>query len=211
VISNGSLLWQESVRNDLSKADWVSLKIDSVTEEYWRQTNRPHHDLDLSIILEAMVEFAGGYEGQLATETMLIHGVNDSPGNITKVADFLARLKPAKAYLSIPTRPPAETSVHPPAENVLNMAYQIISKRVNEVECLFGYEGNAFSLTGDAEEELLNIIAVHPMPEEAVQAFLAKAGVGWKLIDKLIAKDRLFVTDYEGKKFYLRSLQKTGV
>ncbi|MBU0663948.1 MAG: radical SAM protein [Proteobacteria bacterium] len=211
VISNGSLLWQESVRKDLSKADWVSLKIDSVTEEYWRQINRPHHDLDLSIILESMIEFAGGYEGQLATETMLIHGVNDSPGNITEVADFLARLKPAKAYLSIPTRPPAETSVHPPAENVLNMAYQIISKRVNEVECLFGYEGNAFSLTGDVEEELLNIIAVHPMPEEAVQAFLAKAGVGWKLIDKLIAKDRLFVTDYEGKKFYLRRLQKTGV
>ncbi|MBU0663589.1 MAG: radical SAM protein [Proteobacteria bacterium] len=209
VISNGSLLWQESVRNDLAKADWVSLKIDSVTKEIWRYINRPHRDLDLSIVLEAMLQFAREYEGKLVTETMLVHGVNDSPRTLTEVADFLARLKPAKAYLSIPTRPPTETWVHPPAENVMNMAYQIVSQQVNNVECLFGYEGNAFSLTGDIEEELLNIIAVHPMQEEAVQAFLVKAGVDWQLIDKLITRDRIFATVYQGKKFYLRKLKRT--
>ena len=207
VISNASLIWQKSVRSDLSKADWVSLKIDAVSKDIWRHINRPHHDLDLSIILETMLQFAEKYEGELVTETMLIHGVNDSPGNIKEVADFLGKLKPAKAYLSIPTRPPAEMWVHPPVENALNMAYQVIRNRVKDVECLFGYEGNAFSLTGNVEEELLNIIAVHPMPEEAVREFLVKAGADWALIDKLIVQERLFVTDYEGKKFYLRKLR----
>ena len=211
VISNASLIWQKSVRNDLSKADWVSLKIDAVPKDIWRQINRPHHDLELSIILEAMLQFAEKYEGELVTETMLIHGVNDSLGNIKEVAGFLGKLKPAKAYLSIPTRPPAEIWVHPPVENVLNMAYQVVSERVKDVECLFGYEGNAFSLTGNVEEDLLNIIAVHPMQEEAVWEFLAKAGADWALIDNLIVQDRLFATDYEGKKFYLRRLKKKTV
>ena len=206
VISNASLIRQKSVRNDLAKADWVSLKVDAVSKDIWRHINRPHHDLDLSIILEAMLQFAEKYEGELVTETMLIHGVNDSLGNIKEVADFLGKLKPAKAYLSIPTRPPAERWVHPPVENVLNKAYQVVSKRVKNVECLFGYEGNAFSLTGNVEEDLLNIIAVHPMQEEAVREFLAKAGADWALIDNLIVQDRLFATDYEGKKFYLRKL-----
>jgi wyosine [tRNA(Phe)-imidazoG37] synthetase (radical SAM superfamily) len=208
VISNASLIWQKNVRNDLAKADWVSLKIDAVAKDIWRHINRPHHDLDLSIILEAMLQFAEKYEGKLVTETILISGVNDSPGDIKKVADFLAQLKPAKAYLSIPTRPPAERWVHPPVENVLNMAYQVVSKRVKDVECLFGYEGNTFSLTGNVEEDLLNIVAVHPMQEEAVRKFLAKAGADWALIDNLVVQDRIFTTDYEGKKFYLRRLKK---
>ena len=208
VISNASLIWQKNVRNDLAKADWVSLKVDAVPKDIWRRINRPHPDLNLSIILEAMLRFAEEYEGELVTETMFVRGVNDSPGDIKKVADLLAQLKPAKAYLSVPTRPPAERWVYPPAENVLNMAYQVVSKGVEDVECLFGYEGNAFSLTGNVEEDLLNIVAVHPMQEEAVRKFLAKAGADWALIDNLIVQDRLFATDYEGKKFYLRRLKK---
>ncbi len=42
-----------------------------------------------------------------------------------------------------------------------------------------GYEGNAFSSSGSAVEDLLNIAAVHPMREEAVQAFVDKARIDW--------------------------------
>ncbi len=208
VISNASLLWQKNVRNDLAKADWVSLKVDAASKDIWRRINRPHHDLNLAIIFEAMLRFAEEYEGELITETMFVRGVNDSPGDIKKVADLLGQLKPTKTYLSIPTRPPAERWVSPPAENVLNMAYQVVSKSVEDVECLFGYEGNAFSLSGNVEEDLLNIVAVHPMQEEAVRKFLAKAGAEWSLIDDLVVQDRIFATDYEGKRFYLRRLKK---
>ena len=208
VISNASLLWQENVRNDLAKADWVSLKVDAVSKDVWRRIDRPHRGLNPAIILEAMLRFAEEYEGELVTETMLVRGVNDSPDDIKKVADLLGQLNPAKAYLSVPTRPPAERWVSPPAENVLNMAYQVVSKSVEDVECLFGYEGNSFSLSGNVEEDLLNIVAVHPMQEEAVRKFLAKAGADWSLIDALIVQDRIFATDYEGKRFYLRRLKK---
>ncbi len=210
VISNGSLLWQKNVRKDLAKADWVSLKVDAASKGIWRRINRAHQGLDLTVILESIILFAKEYKGELVTETMLVHGLNDSPDDIYEVADFLGQLQPVKAYLSIPTRPPTEGWVHPPSENVLNMVYQVVSKRVKDVECLFGYEGNAFSLTGNVEEDLLNIIAVHPMQEEAVREFLGKAGADWTLVDNLIVQDRLFATDYEGKKFYLRRLKKNA-
>ena len=208
VISNSSLIWQESVKNDLRKADLVSFKVDAVDQNFWRRINRPHPDLNLSVILEAMLQFNETYEGKLLTETMLVHGVNDSPDNISGVADFLKRLQPAEAYLSIPTRPPTEGWVQPPKEDVLNMAYQVIRKRFKEVECLFGYEGNTFSVTGNAEEDLLNIIAVHPMQEEAVREFLAQAGADWTLIDNLLAQGRLLATNYEGRRFFLRRLER---
>ncbi|MBS3735829.1 radical SAM protein, partial [Candidatus Bipolaricaulota bacterium] len=40
VISNASLIWDDSVKSDLAKADWVSLKVDAVTEKHWRKINR---------------------------------------------------------------------------------------------------------------------------------------------------------------------------
>ncbi|MBC8448427.1 MAG: radical SAM protein [Chloroflexi bacterium] len=204
VISNASLVWREDVRRDLAKADWVSLKVDSRREAVWRRINRPHRTLQLTAILEGMLEFAEVYPGELVTETMLVEGVNDSGAHLQPVADFLAELRPGRAYLSIPTRPPAEVGVRSPDEEALNQAYQILSKRVERVEYLIGYEGNAFACTGNAPEDLLSITAVHPMREEAVAELLARAGADWPVVHRLIAQGQLVETEYEGRKFYVR-------
>jgi len=206
VITNASLIWREDVREALMKADWVSLKVDSTREEVWRRINRPHGTLQLASILDGILEFAKAYRGELATETMLVEGVNDGDDHVREVADFLARLKPARAYLSIPTRPPAEEWVRPPGEEAINRAYQILSKRVDQVEYLIGYEGNAFAFTGSVEEDLLSITAVHPMREEAVSEFLALAGAEWPVVRKLIAQGQLIEMEYDGLKFYMRKL-----
>jgi wyosine [tRNA(Phe)-imidazoG37] synthetase (radical SAM superfamily) len=206
VITNGSLIWLRDVREDLMKADWISLKVDSTREEVWRRLDRPHRSLQLALILQGMLEFAGIYAGELVTETMLVEGINDSAGHIGEVADFLAQLKPARAYLSIPTRPPAEAWVRPPAEEVINQAYQILSERVHHVECLIGYEGDAFAFTGDVERDLLSITAVHPMRREAVSEFLARAGSDWSLVRRLISQGQLVETSYADRRFYMRKL-----
>ena len=212
VITNASLIGREDVRDDLMKADWVSLKVDSIREDVWRRINRPHRTLQLASILDGMLEFAKAYGGkprcgELATETMLVEGVNDSDSHLEEVADFLAQLGPARAYLSIPTRPPAEKWVQPPSEEVINRAYQILNKPVDPVEYLIGYEGNAFAFTGNVEEDLLSITAVHPMRGEAVSGFLSRAETDWPVVHKLIAQGQLIKTEYEGKWFYVRRLR----
>ena len=206
VITNASLIGSQDVRDDLMKADWVSLKVDSSTEDIWRRVNRPHRTLQLASILDGMLEFAKAYGGELATETMLVKGVNDSDDHVQEVADFLAQLRPGTAYLSISTRPPAERWVQPPGEESINRAYQILSKKVDRVEYLIGYEGNAFAFTGNVEEDLLSITAVHPMRDEAVNQFLARAGADWPIVHRLIAQGQLIEMEYEGKRFYMRKL-----
>jgi len=211
VITNGSLIWREDVREDLMKADWVSLKVDSTREEVWHRINRPHGTLQLASILNGVLEFAKAFEGELATETMLVEGVNDRDDHVGEIADFLARLTPGKAYLSIPTRPPAEEWVRPPDEETINRAYQIFSQRLDHVEHLIGYEGNAFAFTGNVEEDLLSITAVHPMREEAVSEFLARAGADWPVVNRLIVQGQLVETEYEGRKFYVRVIGNWGI
>lgn len=208
VITNSSLLQRPDVRDDLSRADWVSVKVDAADERTWRQVDRPHGHLRLASILEGTVEFAQVYQGYLATETMLVAGLNDGENQLRQVADFLTRLKPAVAYLSIPTRPPAEDWVRAPEEAALNRAYQIFRERVERVEYLIGYEGNAFAYTADLQQDLLSITAVHPMRADAVRAFVDRANGEWSTIDELIEQRQLVETQYGGHTFYLRKLSK---
>lgn len=206
VISNASLIGRADVQAELQGAAWVSLKVDAVEEEAWRRVNRPHGRLRLAAILEGMCEFAASFRGKLVTETMLVAGVNDGPEEVQGVARFLARLRPAAAYLSIPTRPPAEPWVHTPAEEVVNRAYQQLAAALERVELLVGYEGNAFAATGNVEEDLLSITAVHPMRREAVEQVLARAGRDWSAVRQLVEQGKLVEARHEGQSFYMRKL-----
>jgi wyosine [tRNA(Phe)-imidazoG37] synthetase (radical SAM superfamily) len=84
-----------------------------------------------------------------------------------------ARALLSRAYISIPTRPPAENWVKPGSEEAVNNAFQVFQKELdpNRVKCLVGYEGHAFSCTGDVRIYLLGITSVHPMRLEAVKEF----------------------------------------
>ena len=207
VIGNASLMWRQDVREDLLLADWVSLKIDAVEEAPWHRINRPHRSLALDSILEGALEFAKDYESELVTETMLVAGANDSAEHVEALAQYVARLKPNVVYLSIPIRPPAEPWVRAPGEESLNQAYQIMAgagEKVRRVETLTGYEGNAFASTGDVEEDLLSITSVHPMRQDAVNAFLARTGSTWLVVERLVDCGQLEEVEYHGHKFYLR-------
>jgi wyosine [tRNA(Phe)-imidazoG37] synthetase (radical SAM superfamily) len=208
VITNSSLLGRPDVRRDLTGANWVSLKMDTIDERVWRRIIRPHRSIKLTSILEGALEFSKAFPGRLATETMLVEGINDSGPLLQEVADFVSRLKPSIAYLAVPTRPPAEAWVRPPGEEVINRAFQIFREKIDRVEYLIGYEGDAFSFTGNVDEDLLSITSVHPMREKAVGEFLARAGAGWSSVQRLISQGQLVETEYGGHKFYLRRLRK---
>ena len=206
VITNASLLANQDVRDDLTKADWVSVKIDSVEETIWRKINRPHRSLSLPKILDGIVAFSEQYAGELFSETMLIHDLNDGEDQIKKLAAFVHHIPGVSSYLSVPVRPPVEKWVKPPTEDALVRAYQILRSESNHVEFLIGYEGDAFAFTGDVERDLLSITAVHPMREEAVAEFLKKADADWSTVDRLIDRGVMVQKMFQGHTFYARKL-----
>lgn len=132
--------------------------------------------------------------------------VNDNEEHLKDVAAFLAQIEPVKAYISIPVRPPAEPWVQPSEGVAVNQACEIFNQRIGSVESLVRYEGNAFAFSGDVEEDLLGITAVHPMTAEAVQEFLQKAKASWSMIQGLISHGLLSEIECQGKRFYVRKL-----
>jgi wyosine [tRNA(Phe)-imidazoG37] synthetase (radical SAM superfamily) len=206
VISNGSLVWRPDVRAALGKADWVSLKVDAADEATWQKINRPQPSLALVTVLDGMLQFAAEFRGELATETMLVRGVNDTDGAIEAAAAFVERLHSRIAYVAAPTRPPAEPWVLPASEEAFNRAFQRFAERLPHVELLTGFEGTGFGTTGDVVQDLLGITAVHPMREDAVLALLAKNQADRAVLDRLVADGLLRPVTYQDRIFYLRRL-----
>ncbi len=205
VISNASLIGNDDVQNDLNRADWVSLKVDTVIEEIWRRLNVPVPDLRFNDILRGIKNFSNSFRGFLVTETMLVKNVNDQPDTLNLLADFLTELQSVKTYLTIPIRPPARNWATAPQPETLTLTYQILNERLKNVELLIGSEGENFAFTGDAIQDLLSITAVHPMTEAAVQEFLDKSQSSWQTIQELIERQLLQEILFQGKKFYLRN------
>ena len=210
VITNASLLFREDVREDMQKTDFVSLKLDAISTDSWQKINRPHKKLTLNAVLDGICKFTESFQGTVVSETMLIGNI-DYQKELEKIAEFLAELKKLKkAYIAVPTRPPTEKCTKAPDEDLRISAFQAFSKKLsaNKVQYLTGYEGNSFSSSGNVEVDLLSITAVHPMREEAVRKFLAKSRGNWKLVETLLAENKLVKIEYEGNTYYNRKLAK---
>jgi wyosine [tRNA(Phe)-imidazoG37] synthetase (radical SAM superfamily) len=210
VITNASLLWLDSVRQDLLNADLVCFKLDAVSEEAWKRINRPCQKLRLDMILEGILRFAEVFKGKLLSETMVVEGT-DCGRDFGRVAAFLSKLRNlSKAYVAVPIRPPAEKWVRPASEEVVNNVFQVFEKELgpSRVECLVGYEGHAFSCTGDVRIDLLGIISVHPMRLEAVKEFLKAAGADWQVMTQLLRENKIKCVEFEGDTYYMRKFSR---
>jgi wyosine [tRNA(Phe)-imidazoG37] synthetase (radical SAM superfamily) len=212
VITNATLLSLPEVRAELNAADYVSVKCDTFNENVWRKINIPHKSLDLQTILKGTQQFAKEFRGKLVTETMLLKGVNDKADDLTKTAEIISTLNSDTSFISIPTRPTAFRKADKPDkpdEQTLTMAYDIFSERIENVELLTGYEGDAFASSGNFSEDVLSITAVHPMREDAVRKLLEKSGGTLDELSDLVKQKLLERVNYRGENFYLRKFRRS--
>ena len=208
VITNSSLLWDDTVKRDLMHADWICIKIDTVNSKIWHRINRPHNQLDFSNIIKGIEEFTSSYKGILCTETMLIREVNDNRQSINETAQLISRVNPAKAFILTPVRPPAENWVKAPDKDDLNTAGMIFNSYGIKAELLASSDEVNFTYSSNVENELLSIIAVHPMKEDAIKEFLSKANSNWDLIEQLIENKKIKKIDYSGSSFFVKYERK---
>ena len=208
VISNASLIDRPDVQEDLLKADWVSLKMDTANEATWHRLDRPNGKLDFDALQKGALAFKKRFRGFLATETMLVKDINDTQAELEATAAWLAQLQPDCSYISVATRPPAESVVEIPEDETIMAAYHIFKSHGIHTELLIAYEGDDFTFTEDTRGDLLSITSVHPMRKEAVEKFLSKSGGSWEDVEALLREDKLKEIRYHDHIYYARVLKK---
>jgi wyosine [tRNA(Phe)-imidazoG37] synthetase (radical SAM superfamily) len=172
VITNGSLLFDPVVREELLPADAVLPSLDAGREDLFLRINRPHRDLEFGQFVDGLAAFREAYEGQFWVEVMLLKGINDTPGALADLAAVLSRVRPDEVHLNVPTRPPAETWAEPPDDAALQRARGVLGS----VARIVTPTGGTFDLSGcaDAVDAIRQIISRHPMSEDEVARSLAR-------------------------------------
>ena len=204
VITNGTLLWRDDVREALDSADWVSVKVDAAEAAVWQRVNRPHPDLDFGVVQNGITGFAATFDGRLVSETMLVSGLNDDAEMVGAVGAFLSSIALSTAYLSIPTRPTPYAAITAPDEQTVNRSYHVLAEHVAQVEYLVGYEGDEFASSGDPRADILSVTAVHPMRLSAIHELLDRTGAGWNIVERLVADGDVVEAPYRDETFYVR-------
>ncbi len=106
VITNGSLLFRQDVRNDLMDADVVLPSLDAASEDIFHYINRPHPLIDLDVMIEGLKSFRSVYRGRIWLEIMMVRDVNDDPEELAKFKDIIHYIGVDKVQLNTVTRPP---------------------------------------------------------------------------------------------------------
>ncbi len=204
VISNGSLLWNEEVRDALATAELVSVKVDTVDATAWHRLNRPLGSLDLADVLEGIRVFAAAYRGDLLTETMLVAGINDDGPTVARTAAFVAALEPLRAFVAVPTRPPAEPWVRAPSREAALRAADVFRAAELPTTSLVEDLDEPFAADLEAPTGLLGIVAVHPMTETSARGYLERSGADWSVAQRLLDDGAIERVEFDGQT-YLRA------
>jgi hypothetical protein len=77
------------------------------------------------------------------------------------------------------------------------------------VKLLAEHETGEFAGSGDAQNDLLAVTAVHPMREAAVRQLLSRSGEDWRTVEELLSRKALRCVWHEGERFYLRSVKRS--
>ena len=108
VLTNGSLLWRDDVREELSGASLVIPSLDAGDQETFEAVNRPIASISYREMVEGIASFTHAYTGECLLEVFIVEGVNSRMEDAKKIADAVKSIRPAGVQLNTVSRPPAE-------------------------------------------------------------------------------------------------------
>jgi len=172
VITNGSLLYQPKLRQELLIADAVLPSLDAGSAPLYRKINRSYPKLSFERLVEGLIAFRKEYKGRLWVEVMLVRGLNDTEAALGEIAAVLGRIQPDEVHILQPERPPVEAWVQPPGEEGLLRARAILGNIARVVHPASG----SFDLggAGSLVEAIIGIITRHPIREEELMETLER-------------------------------------
>jgi wyosine [tRNA(Phe)-imidazoG37] synthetase (radical SAM superfamily) len=161
VITNGSLLYEEGVRQDLLRADMVLPSLDAVSSEVFVKINRPHPGFSVEKVIEGLVEFRKAYKGKIWLEILFCKGVNDGKEELLRMKKVLDRIQPDRIHLNTVVRPPYEKWAVPLNQEEME-AIRVFFGEKTEIVSEFDRHPPAVT-ERDIREEMLKILKRRPL------------------------------------------------
>jgi wyosine [tRNA(Phe)-imidazoG37] synthetase (radical SAM superfamily) len=136
VLTNGTLFSDQKVRQRVLRADVLVPSLHAVTAEAFLKINRPVKDINVTHVIDGLIELRKEFTGQIWLEVFIVPGINDSIDEIMKLKKVVLEIKPDKIQLNSLDRLGTESWVTPAsreelekiAEALKPLAVEIVAK-----------------------------------------------------------------------------------
>lgn len=196
VITNGALLNNNLVQDDLLNADIIMPSINAYNEALFKKVNRPFKGITFKDTYDGLVNFSHKFKGKLWIEIMLLDGINDQDYDLQQFKEMLAKINYDRLYLNTVVRPPALSNVKMVSKDRMQKAVEVLGGISIDLLSTSTYQ----STISDDYEAIISNIMRHPMNKFEIEAFLKSRNVN-KIEDifkRLDNDDMINKIEYKG-------------
>lgn len=194
VITNGTLIHKNSVRDALSEADIVMTSLDALEEDVFSLINRPHPDIRIEDMKNGLVELKKTFKGKLWVEFFVIPAINDKKDHLDKLRDFICLIEPDKIQLNSLDRPGTEGWVRQADAEILSF----ISSYLENSEIIKNHEiikAGSLGFIDDLPGRVLNTISRRPCTIEDLSNITGESMQRVEMIVKTFVSEGLVKSD----------------
>ncbi|MFA6997810.1 MAG: radical SAM protein [Victivallaceae bacterium] len=201
VLTNGSMLWDASVRDELLPADLVLPSLDAGNQDFFEKINRPCPGLVFEHVADGLEKFSRQFKGEIWLEVFLIGGILDPYLQAETLSGLTRKIAPTRIQLNTAVRPPCESKVKPVSR--ANMT-ELLKYFPASAEVVADYSAILHNEKKQAErDDILNLLLRRPCTSEDIAGSLSVHHIETlKILEELVAENLVRVTNENGKNFY---------
>jgi len=162
VLTNGTLLYDKKVRNELISASVVLPSLDAATESTFRKINRPAPQLTAEKYIQGLIDFRKAFSGQIWLEVFIIPGYNDNTNDLKALKNAFEQISPDQIQLNTLDRPGTVAGIQPAGHEDLKRIVGYWGLENVEIIAAAPERKNIQSYRTDTESAILGTITRRP-------------------------------------------------
>ena len=201
VLTNGTMLHEREVRDDLRRADLVIPSLDAGTYPVFRKINRPHNSLSIGGMIEGLICFRNEFKGEIWLEIVFVKGFNDHPDEIGKIKGIIQKVRPEKVHVNTVVRPPAEDFAKGLSVDELQGIQAVLGENCSLVVRF--HDKTVTTDTENIEATVLNLIKRRAVrPSDISHSLGVRRSEIDKCLKKLLQEKTICTTVHNGQIYY---------
>ena len=206
VLTNGTLLYLDDVRNDVRLADVILPSLDAATAAAFASINQPHAGLELERIIEGLVTLRNEFPGNIWLEIFIVKGINDQEKEIAALRKAMRRIKPDKIQLNTLDRPPAYAGIESADFAALEKIRDQWPDLPVEIIKRTGRREEILAFSRNLENSLLNTIRHRPLTLDDLVALTGKEENELRQYLDVLEKEKKIKPVIQGEKIFYTSV-----
>lgn len=219
LLTNGTLLGDRAIRDELHPFRVICPSLDTAVEETFMAFNRPHASLCVGALVEGLVALRQESGAEIWLEVLLADGVNDSDAELDALAEAIRRIDPHRVQVNTAVRPGTDRRLGPASAETLVRALARFGPRAEPIagfplaeRGMSSSRGSGDALAGrhgrslgehDLVERLVAVLSRRPETLPALALSLGVSEVAIReAVDNLVDTGRLHAEPREGLVYY---------